>query len=94
MTDNRLISKNKTERSNTISRHHAEPKTFAEKVSAQLHEAKSQIEAIEASTKGKLAQAEVDAVKSLKTTRHEIEKKSQQLRTAGEAEAAQIKAEI
>jgi hypothetical protein len=77
-----------------VSRHHAEPKTFEEKVSAQLHEAKSQIESIEASAKGKLAQAEVDAISSLKTTRHEIDKKSQELKTAGEAKAAQIRAEI
>jgi hypothetical protein len=77
-----------------VSRHHVEPKTFEEKVSAQLHEAKSQIESIEASAKGKLAQAEIDAISSLKTTRHEIDKKSRELKTAGEARAAQIRAEI
>ena len=77
-----------------MSRHHAEPKTFEEKVSAHLHEAKSQIEAIEASAKGKLAQADVDAINSLKTQRQEIDKKSQHLKTSGEAKAAQIKAEI
>lgn len=77
-----------------MTRHHAEPKTFEEKVSAHLHEAKSQIEAIEESAKGKLAQADVDAINSLKTARHEIDKKSQQLKTAGEPDAARIKAEI
>lgn len=77
-----------------MSRHHAEPKTFEEKVSAHLHEAKSQIEAIEAGTKGELAQAEVDAIKSLKKQRQEIEKKSRDLKTSGEEKAAQIKAEI
>ena len=77
-----------------MSRHHVEPKTFEEKVSSHLHEAKSQIEAIEASAKGELAQAEVDAVKSLKKQRHEIEKKSQDLKTSGDGKAAQIKAEI
>lgn len=74
--------------------HHAEPKTFEEKVNAQLHEATSQIEAIEARAKGKLAQVEVDAINSLKTMRQEIGKKSQDLKTSGEEKAAQIKAEI
>lgn len=77
-----------------MSRHHVEPKTFEEKVSSHLHEAKSQIEAIEASAQGELAQAEVDAVKSLKKQRHEIEKKSQDLKTSGDGKTAQIKAEI
>lgn len=77
-----------------MSRHHAETKTFEEKVSTHLHEAKSQIEAIEASAKGKLAQAEVDAINSLKKQRQEIDKKSQHLRTSAETNAAQIKAEI
>ena len=77
-----------------MSKHQAEPKTFEEKVSAQLHEANSQIEAIEARAKGKLAQAEVNAINGLKTMRREIDKKSQDLKTSGEAKAAQIKAEI
>lgn len=77
-----------------MSRHHVEPKTFEEKVSAHLHDAKSQIEAIEASAKGELAQAEVDAINSLKKQRQEIEKKSQDLKTSGQERAAQIKAEI
>ena len=77
-----------------MSKHHAEPKTFGEKVSTQLHEANSQIEAIEARAKGKLAQAEVDAINSLKTLTREIDKKRQDLKTSGEEKAAQIKAEI
>jgi len=77
-----------------VSKHHAEPKTFEEKVNAQLHEAKSQIDAIEAGGKGKLAQAEVNAINSLKTMRQEIDKKSQDLKTSGEEKATQIKAEI
>jgi len=77
-----------------VSKHHAEPKTFAEKVSAQLHDAKSQIEAIEAGAKGKLPQAEVEAINGLKTMRREIDKKSQDLKTSGEEKAAQVQAEI
>ena len=77
-----------------MSKRHAEPKTFEEKVSAHLHEAKSQIEAIEASTTGELAQAEADAIKSLKKQRREIKKKVQDLRTSSEGKATQLKAEI
>ncbi len=43
---------------------------------------------------GKLAQAEIDAINSLKAKRQEIDKKRQDLKTSGEAKAAQIKAEI
>ncbi len=77
-----------------MSKHQAEPKTFAEKVSAQLQEAKSQIEALEASAKGTLGQAEIAAINDLKTKSQEIDKKSQDLKTAGETKAAQLKAEI
>ena len=50
-------------------------KAFEEKLSAQLQEAKSQIEGIEAHAKGKLAQAEIDAINGLKIKRQEIDKK-------------------
>jgi len=69
-------------------------KAFEEKLSAQLQEAKSQIDGIEARAKGKMAQAEIDAINVLKTQRQEIEKKRQDLKTSGEAKAAQLKSEI
>jgi hypothetical protein len=69
-------------------------KAFEEKLSAQLQEAKSQIDGIEARAKGKMAQAEIDAINGLKTQRQEIEKKRQDLKTSGEAKAAQLKSEI
>jgi len=69
-------------------------KAFEEKVSAQLQEAKSKIDDIEAQAKGKMAQAEIDSINSLKVKRQEIEKKRQDLKTSGEAKATQIKAEI
>jgi vacuolar-type H+-ATPase subunit H len=69
-------------------------KAFEEKLSAQLQEAKSQIDGIEARAKGKMAQAEIDAISGLKTQRQEIEKKRQDLKTSGEAKAAQLKSEI
>lgn len=69
-------------------------KAFEEKLSAQLQEAKSQIDGIEARAKGKMAQAEIDAINGLKTQRQEIEKKRQDLKTSGDAKAAQLKSEI
>jgi hypothetical protein len=42
-------------------------KAHDEKISAQLQEAKSQIEQIEARAKGKMTQAEIDAINGLKT---------------------------
>jgi chromosome segregation ATPase len=69
-----------------------EIKAHAEKLGAQLEEAKSQIRAMEAHHKGKEAQAEIDA---LKTKAHEIDKKHHALKTIGEvAAAAAIKADI
>jgi len=69
-------------------------KAFEERLSAQLQEAKSQIDGIEGRAKGKMAQAEIDAINGLKTQRQEIEKKRQDLKTSGEAKAAQLKSEI
>lgn len=69
-------------------------KAFEDKVSAQLHDAKSQIEQIESRGKAKMTQVEIDSIKLLKSKRQEIENKREDLRTAGDEKAAQIKAEI
>jgi hypothetical protein len=75
-----------------VSEHLQEMKAHAEKLGAQLEEAKSQIRAIEAHHKGKEAQAEIDA---LKAKAHEIDKKHHALKTIGEvATAAALKTEI
>ena len=72
--------------------HSDEIKAYAEKLGAQLEEAKSQIRAIESHHKGKEAQAKIDA---LKTKAQEIEKKHDTLKTIGEVStAAVIKSEI
>lgn len=69
-----------------------EVKAHAEKLGAQLEEAKARIRAIEAHHKGKEAQAEIDA---LKARAHEIESKHHALKTIGEvATAMAIKSEI
>lgn len=77
-----------------MNKNHANPKNFEEKASVNLNEAKSKIEATEASAKGKLAQAEGDAVKGLKKQRKTIDKKTKGIRAAGEADAARVKSEI
>jgi hypothetical protein len=77
-----------------VSEQGAANKAFEEKVSAQLQEATSKIEGIEARAKGTMAQAEIDAIKDLKTKRQQIDKKHQDLKTSSEAKAAQLRAEI
>ena len=69
-------------------------KAFEEKVSAQLQEAKAKIDEIEAHAKGKVAQAEIDAINSLKAKRQEIEKKRHELKTAGDTKVEHLKSEI
>jgi hypothetical protein len=74
----------------------AEVKAYQEKISAQLQEAKAVLNGLEAHTKGKLAQSEIDAINRLKAKHQEIEKKvHQDLKTAGEvAVAAKVKTDI
>lgn len=75
-----------------MNEHLQEIKAHAEKLGAQLEEAKSRIRAMEAHHKGKEAQAEIDA---LKARTKEIESKHHALKTVGEvATAAAIKAEM
>jgi hypothetical protein len=74
--------------------HNAELKVYEEKVAAELRGVKAKIDEFEAHIRGKGAEAEVRAINTLKTKHQEIEKKRQELKTAGEAKAAQIKAEV
>ena len=69
-------------------------KTYEEKISAQLQQAKAQLGEVEARAKGKMAQAEIDTVNHLKSSYQEIDKKRQDLKTTGEARTDQVKAEI
>jgi hypothetical protein len=71
-----------------------ETKAYGEKISAQLQQVKSQIEAFEGRAKGKMAQAEIEAINHLKTNQHEIEKKRQELKTSDGTNVDQIKSEI
>lgn len=69
-------------------------KTFEEKVSSVLHEAKAQLGSFEAQAKSKKAQAEADAVKILKAKHQQIETKRRELQKAGDAKAAQLRADL
>jgi hypothetical protein len=71
-----------------------ETKAYEEKVSAQLQQAKAQLGELESRAKGKMAQAEIDAITHLKSKHHEIDKKRQDLKTVSDAKAGQVKAEI
>src|SRR6516225_2301906 len=74
----------------------AEIKAYQEKINGQLQEANAVLNGLEAHTKGKHAQSEIDTLNRLKAKHQEIEKKvHQNLKTAGEvAVAAKIKTDI
>ena|SRR5579859_3882518 len=69
-------------------------KAYEEKIGAQLQQAKAQLGELEASAKGKMAQAEIDTINHLKTKQQEIDKKRQDLKTTADAKVEQVKAEI
>lgn len=77
-----------------MSTHDVTIRAYEEKVKAQLEQAKAQLAEFEARAKGKMAQAEIDSIHHLKTKHQEIDKKRQELKTAGDAKSEQIKAEI
>ena len=74
--------------------HNAAIKAYEEKISAQLQQAKAQLGEFEARAKGKVAQAEIDTINHLQTKYQQIDKKRQELGTAGEARFEQVKGEI
>ncbi len=69
-------------------------KQYEKKISAQLQQAKSQLEQFKTRARKKKAQAEIEAIKALKTRKRRIDKMRQDMQTSGRAKAAQIKAEI
>jgi hypothetical protein len=69
-------------------------KAYEEKVSAQLQQAKAQLAEFEARAKGKMGQAEIDTIIQLKAKHQELDKKRQDLKTAGDAKVEQVKPEI
>ncbi len=68
-------------------------KIYEDKVNAQLHEAKLQLEGLEAHTKGAVAQAELDTLKKLHSHKQRIEKKLTELKAHGETKLVEGKAD-
>jgi ABC-type phosphate transport system auxiliary subunit len=69
--------------------------TFKENVKGQLEKAKSQMAEIEALTKGKVSQTELDTIDGLKNKKLELEKKLQNLGTTADTKAkAEIEADL
>lgn len=82
----------------TEAKHAAELKAYQEKVAAQVEQAKAKLHELEAHFKGQKAEAEIEAIRALKTAHQDIERKTKELKAIGEtvagAKSAQIKAEI
>jgi len=79
--------------------HAPELKANAEKITAQVAEAKAKLHELEAYYKGQKAEAEIQVIRGLKVAHDEIVKKAAELaklagKTAAEAKAAHIKAEV
>jgi predicted transcriptional regulator len=69
-------------------------KAYGEKLDGQLKQVASQIENVEGQAKQTMAQAEIDAIRTIKTKKQQIDRKREDLQKAGETAAARIKAEI
>jgi len=72
----------------------AQLKAYQDKINTQVREAKTRLDELETKAKEQKAQAEVAAINRLKTTRENIDRKVQDLKTAHETNVAQAKAEI
>ena len=69
-------------------------KAYQDKINSQVREAKTRLDELETKAKEQKAQAEIAAINRLKTTRENIDRKVQDLKTAHETHVAQAKAEI
>ena len=69
-------------------------KAYEDKVSAQIQESKTKLEQLEASAKEKGAQAELNAINSLKSTRENIHRKVQDLKMMHENHMAHAQSAI
>jgi len=69
-------------------------KAEKERIDARLQEARAKLDGLAATAKEKKAQAEIDAIAALKAKRDEIHTRLQELSSAGDAKASQIKAEV
>jgi len=69
-------------------------KVYADKVSAQIQEAKARLDQFEAKAKEKRAQAQVTAANNLQTMRDHIGKKVQDLKTTHASNVSRAKSDI
>src|SRR5262249_14952141 len=69
-------------------------KAYQDKITSQVKEARTRLEELETKAKEQKAQAEIAAINRLKTTRENLDRKVQDLKTAHETHVAQAKAEI
>ena len=69
-------------------------KVYADKVSAQIQEAKAKLDQFEAKAKEKRAQAHVTAANNLKTMRDHISKKVEDLKTTHASNVSRAKSDI
>ena len=74
--------------------HNVNIKAYEEKIVAQLQQARAQITELEARAKSDVKSFKADLLKDVKARSHEIEKKLQELKTTGAANAEQVKADI
>jgi hypothetical protein len=66
-------------------------KAYEDKIRAQVQEAKAKLEQFEARAKEKHADAEISAINQLKTSRQDIDRKLQELKSTQEANMARAK---
>jgi hypothetical protein len=69
-------------------------KAYEDKVNSQIQEGKAKLEQLEAKAKQKSAQAELNAINSLKGTRENIQRKVQDLKTTHESHMAHAQTAI
>jgi hypothetical protein len=69
-------------------------KVYEDKVNAQIQKSKTKLEQLEAKAKEKSAQAELNAINSLKGTKENIQRKVQDLRTTNENQMARAQTAI
>jgi uncharacterized coiled-coil DUF342 family protein len=69
-------------------------RAYEDKVNTQIQESKTKLEQLEAKAKEKRAQAELNAINSLKDTRENIQRKVQDLKTTHENHMARAQTAI
>jgi len=69
-------------------------KAYADKIKAQVHEAKAKLDLFEAAAQKKKAQAEIAAIGGVKTAKEQLERKLQDLNATHGPHVARAKADI